>query len=335
MDHSNIIATLNEPWASTEANYRGFLAKVQRMIRAPIAEEAAARSGARAGDGVQMAGRTAIVPIIGTLVQRASAFEKFVLGAVSTEEIGATLARLADDSSVGKVVLLLDSPGGSVFGIEELGAQIRSMTKPTSGIANPIAASAGYWLLSQTKSPAVSPSGSVGSLGVIAAHEDASRMFEELLGIRVTLVTAGKFKGENNPFEPLNNEGRAELQNKVDGYYAKFVGAVARGRGVSVATVESQFGQGRMFLANEAVRAGLVDRVATMEDFLAGEGAPRSVARAVASKMETQINRRLTQLRADEVLEEVRLGRHAEIAKMLARIDIDRRRDRAATLAGC
>src|SRR5206468_2694708 len=78
-------------------------------------------------------------------------------------------------------------------------------------------------------------------------------------------ISAGKFKLENNPFEPLTEEGKAVLQGKVDTAYAAFVKDVARGRGVSVADVRNGYGQGRALDAKDALKAGLIDRIATMD----------------------------------------------------------------------
>jgi HK97 family phage major capsid protein len=112
------------------------------------------------------------------------------------------------------------------------------------------------------------PSGEVGSIGVYSAHQDISGA-QKKLGVKTTLVSAGKFKTERSPFEPLSDEAKAAMQEKVDAYYEMFVAAVAEGRGVSVETVRDTFGQGRTVMAAKAADAGMVDAVATYEDVLA------------------------------------------------------------------
>jgi len=103
-----------------------------------------------------------------------------------------------------------------------------------------------------------------GSIGVFTAHEDLSKALAKE-GIDVTLISAGKFKVENNPFEPLTDEGKAVLQARVDEAYAAFVKDVARGRGVSVADVRNGFGQGRALSAKDAKAAGLIDGIRTLD----------------------------------------------------------------------
>ena len=111
----------------------------------------------------------------------------------------------------------------------------------------------------------VTPSGQVGSIGVFAAHDDLSRAYDAA-GVTTTLIAAGKYKVEGNPFEPLGDEAKAYIQSRIDDYYGMFVRGVAKGRGVSVDKVRSDFGQGRMVGAADAVTAGLADRVGTLED---------------------------------------------------------------------
>ena len=93
-----------------------------------------------------------------------------------------------------------------------------------------------------------------------------------------TLVSAGKFKVEGNPFEPLADEARGELQARVERVYADFVSAVARGRGVSAEAVRSGYGQGRVAGAKQAVALGLADRVDTLEGTIARLSTPQARA---------------------------------------------------------
>ena len=66
------------------------------------------------------------------------------------------------------------------------------------------------------------------------------------------------------PFEPLSDEARASIQEKVDTYYAMFSNAVALGRGVGVSEVRSGYGDVDTVLANEAVRLKMADRIGTL-----------------------------------------------------------------------
>jgi signal peptide peptidase SppA len=130
---------------------------------------------------------------------------------------------------------------------------------------NDLAASAAYWLASQADEIVSIPSGTAGSIGVFTVHQDLSEALAKE-GIKVDVIRAGKYKVEGNPFEPLSDEGRAFIQARVDEAYSSFVKDVARGRGVNVSDVKGGYGQGRALSAKDALTAGLIDRIGTMED---------------------------------------------------------------------
>lgn len=217
------------------------------------------------GDGFRFSGQVAVLPIVGLLTHRGGMVES--TRTTSTAAIGYAVKALAADAGVSAIVLEVDSPGGEVAGTIEAGDVIRAAarSKPIVAVANSHAGSAAYWLASQASELFVTPSGQVGSIGVYSAHEDQSKALETQ-GRKVTLISAGKFKTEGNPFEPLGDEARAARQATVDHYYGLFVKAVARGRGVSPEAAREGFGQGRMVDAQAAVVQGMADRVGTLDD---------------------------------------------------------------------
>lgn len=226
--------------------------------------------------------RTALIEVCGPIQQHRGLFESFGIG-VSCDTIASQLRAALADPGITRVVLEFDTPGGSVFGISELAAEIRAARgiKPIIGIANSTAASAGYWLLSQCTEAYCAPSGQVGSIGVIAAHEDISGSLE-IQGIRITTICAGTFKNEQSPFEPLSKTAKAEWQRQVDGYGADFTRDVAKGRNVPVESVRANMGQGRMLRPADALRAGMIDGVSTLDDLLANRARPATRNGAVA-----------------------------------------------------
>jgi signal peptide peptidase SppA len=192
----------------------------------------------------------------------------------STDEVAAAVRRAAADSNVTSIVLLVDSPGGGVMGVQECADVVYAArkVKPVVAVADSLAASAAFWIASQASEVVVTPGGMVGSVGVVGVHEDHS---EELAkeGVKVSLVSAGRFKTEANEYEPLDAAAREEMQKTCDAYYSMFVAAVARGRKVSVEKARgAAFGEGRVVMAADAVKRGMADRVATLYDVLAEIG---------------------------------------------------------------
>jgi len=214
-------------------------------------------------------GSLAIIPIFGVISRRTSVLSEFS-GATSTEKLGASVRRAVADKSITTIVLDIDSPGGRVTGVPELVAELLEAReqKRIVAVVNGLAASAAFWIAAAASEIVVTPSGSVGSIGAFIVHQDISeRMKTE--GIKTTFISAGKFKTEGNEFEPLSPQAQKHLQDIVDEVLTKFVKDVATGRNVSVATVRKDFGEGRTVTAEKAKAAGMVDRIATMDQTIA------------------------------------------------------------------
>jgi capsid assembly protease len=211
-------------------------------------------------------GGVGILPVFGVLAQRMNLMQA-ISGGTSTEQLADEFRALRDDPKVKAILLAVDSPGGSIYGIEELADEIREARdrggKPIVAIADSLAASAAYWLAAQADTVYTTPGGDVGSIGVFTAHEDLSGALEQA-GIKTTLIAAGPYKTEANPFEPLSDEARAAIQARVDGAYGRFLAGVAAGRRVPAATVRSSYGGGRVLAARDALAAGMVDGLATL-----------------------------------------------------------------------
>lgn len=213
----------------------------------------------------QQFGSIAVVPVFGTIGHRMNMFSDFS-GGTSTEQLKAQIQKAVSDESISALVLDVNSPGGTVGGLPEVHEVIMSAraVKPVVASVNAMSASAAYWITSAASEICITPSGEAGSIGVFYLHEDVSGMLEQM-GVKVSIIKAGKFKAEGNEWQPLTEEAIAEMQGKVDHYYGMFVSNVAAGRGVSVADVRSKFGEGRMLTATQAKSVGMVDRIETMD----------------------------------------------------------------------
>lgn len=187
----------------------------------------------------------------------------------STDALAKAIRSMAGDQSVRTILLDIDSPGGDVFGVEELGDAIAeaAAAKKVIAIADSLCASGAYWIAAQASELIVAPGGQVGSIGVFTMHVDFTKMLEAA-GVKMTVVTAGKFKAELHPAKELSPEALQALQDRVNQYYDSFVRAVAKGREVGPAAVRSDFGQGRLVSAKDAVDVGMADRVATLAETL-------------------------------------------------------------------
>jgi signal peptide peptidase SppA len=231
-------------------------------------------AGGRRGQPARSQDQIAIIPLHGVITPRGSLLARiFGLGG-GLEQFRADLQAAMADDNVSSVILDVDSPGGTVDMVPETAAEIlaaRGNGKPILAISNTMAASAGYWIASAADELSVTPSGQVGSIGVFTVHEDISRMAESM-GVKTTIISAGRFKTDGNPFEPLSKSAQQAMQTNVNDLYAMFVDSVAAGRGVPAQAVRAGYGEGRMVLAERAQMLGMVDRVETLDDMIARVG---------------------------------------------------------------
>ncbi len=243
----------------------------QEEIRAAVGDAPEISAARRDRASSVSSGAIAVLPIYGVIGHRASLVADSSSGVnTSTEVLGNEFRALMNDPGIAGIVLDVDSPGGSVHGIQELAQTIYAArgVKPVSAVANSLAASAAYWLASCAEELAITPGGQAGSIGVLAMHTDESKMMEAA-GVKTTLISAGKYKVEGNPYEPLGAEAQAFLQSKVDDYYGEFVRDVARNRKDTQTSVREGYGQGRVLIGASAVKANLADRVATLDQVIA------------------------------------------------------------------
>ncbi len=132
------------------------------------------------------------------------------------------------------ILLDIDSPGGEVAGLFDLVDFIFDSrdVKPIWALANDDALSAAYAIATGAERIAVTRTGGIGSVGVIAVHVEFSAM-DERIGVKSTPIFSGERKADFIETEPLNDTARQLLQDEVDRLRVLFVETVARNRGVS------------------------------------------------------------------------------------------------------
>lgn len=253
------------PWAVREEVLPSIAAFLRGVSADAISEEPEEEASA---GRCRLHGGVAVISLRG-LIMPGMSLIGLLLGGGGLQRFRAELREAVTSDEVASILIDVDSPGGYLDLVPETAAEIRAArdAKPVTAIANTSAASAAYWLASQASEVVVTPSGQVGSIGVFTMHNDWSE-YDKRLGVKTTLISAGKYKTEANPYEPLSEEAEAALQGRVDESYALFLAEVAKGRGTTARAVRSDFGEGRMVRAKDAVKAGMADRVDTFEGVL-------------------------------------------------------------------
>lgn len=264
-----------------------------RMQAGPRSEPAFPEREAAALSGEVRGGQKVVrvLRLHGAIIPRGNMMSD-VSGAASLDKFQQAFRQAASDASTSAIVLAIDSPGGNVQFVQETVALIRSARRadrPIIAVADGLACSAAYWIACACDEIVVTPSGEVGSIGVYMQHQDMSEMLKAE-GINVTFISEGPRKTEGHPFGPLDDAALAAFQSSVKETYDAFTRDVAKARGVPVSvvqadpeTAEKHFGGGRSYGAAKAVKLGMADRVATLDETLArlvkgGRNGPRNAA---------------------------------------------------------
>tara|TARA_B100000614_G_C14534467_1_gene487869 strand:- start:174 stop:1442 length:1269 start_codon:yes stop_codon:yes gene_type:complete len=220
---------------------------------------------------MQVIDGVAVITIEGVMAREVDFFTQlFGGGGTSTREIIEQINTAVNSPAVNSVLLVWDSPGGTVDGTEQLGDAIAAAarTKRTVSLATSVMASAAYWAGSAANEIYIDSSTTmVGSIGVVQTHIDISKR-DEKIGIKRTDISAGKFKRIASIHSPLTDEGKETLQAQVDYIYGLFTETVAAHRSVSVEQVIDNMADGRTFTGQQAIDAGLVDGKKTFDQLL-------------------------------------------------------------------
>lgn len=211
-----------------------------------------------------------IIRVEGVLARRLNLFSR-ISGGSSTEQMRTQFRDALTDRETESILLVIDSPGGTVDGTQEFAEEIFRARgkKPIKAIALGTIASAAYWIGAAADELYLASDTTVaGSIGVVATHVDVSRA-EDRIGVKTTEITAGKFKRIASQYAPLSQEGRAAMQDMVDDIYTAFVQDVAAFRKRPVDAVLEKMADGRIFLGSKAIEAGLADGFVMEQDILA------------------------------------------------------------------
>ncbi len=184
------------------------------------------------------------------------------------------------DKDVKGVFLPFHTPGGSVYGCPDTGDLIHqcSKIKPVWTLSEDMAYSAGQWLHSQGTRRLITQSGGLGSVGVVVAHADMSKMLDDW-GINMTLLFDGKHKVDGNPYEALSKSVQEKILADCKKTRGNFASVVARGTGMSIGDVLNT--EAECYTGQDAVEIGFAEEVVSsntiLSEFIEHVNKPKSV----------------------------------------------------------
>jgi signal peptide peptidase SppA len=249
------------------------------------AEQTKRSAAARNGQN----GEIAVLGLYG-LIEYGQTMLGWAMGGTDLRKFGGELDAALRSSSITSIVIHCDSPGGTAEGVEELADTVLAgrAYKPIIACIDPTCCSAAYWIASACDEIAITPSGTTGSVGVYILHFDYSEALAAE-GVKPTILRKPENKASANQLEPLSQAARSHLEREVDQTYSKFVRAVAAGRGVKRSNVEDKYGAGFAVSADDAKRAGMVDRVEPIQQTMARLAGGYKPPRRASSQAESPL----------------------------------------------
>lgn len=215
----------------------------------------------------RMAGGAAIVPVMGSLVNRGG-FLDAMSGITSYEKIKFQIRRAAADDAASAILLHIDSGGGEAIGAFGAADAVRAAAsrKPVYAVTDGMCCSAAYAIASGASRIIAGRDSLVGSIGTALLHMDHSKLLADV-GIKPTLFVTGKRKQQGHPFFELTDAVKGDLRDYVERVNANFIVTVANHRNIAAEAIVAQ--QAGVFVGVEAKAAGLVDEIADLGDVVA------------------------------------------------------------------
>ncbi len=230
------------------------------------------RVGTRGTEVQLLDNGTAVIPISGVIAPKISAIGMSMAG-TSMEMLAKRSRELKVNSDVTRVVLNINSGGGTVLGVPEAARAIRELAtvKPVTAYFNFIGASAAYFLAAAAGKRVVTDSSIIGSIGVYTIVATQAKRLKKV-GIDARIIRRGAFKAMPNSLEPFADQeaGLALVDKDVEGHYRVFVNAIQNYLGISMSQAE-KLADGSVSTGQAGIDKGLADEMGTLADVLAGD----------------------------------------------------------------
>ncbi|MEI2787423.1 MAG: S49 family peptidase [Steroidobacteraceae bacterium] len=189
----------------------------------------------------------------------------------SAENIIPILEKAFGNPNVKGVVLHIDSPGGAPVEAERISTAINGLKakhrKEVVAVINNLGASAAYMVALNADRIIAAKYSFVGSIGAIMAPWQLDKAIAKV-DVAQRVYASGKLKAFLNPFTPVSPEVDRKAQQLVDQMGGFFLAEVKARRGQALKS-GVDFGTGEVWPGPEAKELGLVDGVATVDDFVA------------------------------------------------------------------
>ena len=180
-----------------------------------------------------------------------------------------SIRRATHDPEVEGLILDIDSGGGGITDSDIIYKAVQDFKAAQEGrvvvtIMGDVAASGAYYIALASDYIMAHPTTLTGSIGVIMQSYNVKDLAAKL-GVQDVTIKSGANKDLLNPFQDVKPEQREMMQKVISSMYDRFVTLVADNRKLPKEDVVPM-ADGRVFLADDAVKNRLIDGIGYMED---------------------------------------------------------------------
>lgn len=187
------------------------------------------------------------------------------------QDVVSQLDMASKDHEIRSVLLVVNSPGGTVTASDMIYNELMKFKARTGAkvvvCMLDIAASGGYYIALPADYIYAHPTTVTGSVGVIFIRPQVYGLFDKI-GVAVHADTSGKYKDMGSPFRKPSPEEDQLFSKLVENLAKKFTDKVRQRRALSDAAMK-EIETAKVFSADDAVAAGLVDKTGYFEDAVA------------------------------------------------------------------
>lgn len=220
----------------------------------------------RAINGISEDGTTGYLDVTGTLVAKHDDFNA-CMGFTSYEKLYSQFEKQVS-MGIEKLVLNVDSGGGSAFSCFEMASQVKDLAVanniPIYAYVDGLSASAAYAWSSIADEIVARPDSEIGSVGVVVQLVNNSKMLENK-GITRKFITYGENKVPFDDSGEFTAKFIQSIQEKVNKTGIQFNKFIARNRNMQVEDVIAT--QAEVFDTEDALKVGFIDKVMTKSEF--------------------------------------------------------------------
>ncbi len=208
----------------------------------------------------------AVITIQGVMMKGAPRYYVEMGYATDTDNVREQVLMALADNSVNAILMPIYSPGGEVYGLDQLADAVFQgrASKPIHAYIEDLGASAAYLVASQATTISANRTAMIGCIGTYVMIEDINRCLMDM-GIDTRIVSSGLLKGGDAGGSIITEAILADEQRLINGFSADFIKAVARGRMIPEETAQA-WATGQVWIGeSEALPMGLIDSLGTLD----------------------------------------------------------------------